>query len=222
MNLKTIRNETDNNLDTMTREELIAEIKRLRQMTFSEPERPIEYVKIIVFSIVAACVYGIAHNLVTAHICVEYFLPPIHPMIVPTNNPFLLALIWGIVATWWVGLFLGIALAFVCRFGSRPKLTVKNVVCPILILLVVLYVVAMSLGAIGYIAGRMGTVLLVFLYTLPRYHEIVPELYAPLLFNILAHNAAYLLGAVGGLVLMFRLWKKRRTLAFATHNNSFA
>ena len=205
---------TDNNLDNMTREELIVEVKRLRQMTFSESERPVEYVKIIAFSIFAACVYGIAHDLVTVHVCVEYFLPPIHPIIVPTDNPFLLALVWGVIATWWVGLFLGIALAFVCRFGSKPKLTVKNVVRPVLALLAILYVASMSLGVIGYIAGRMETGLLLLLYTIP-YKDITPELEAPILFNILAHESAYLLGVVGGLVLMFRLWKKRKNLAHA-------
>jgi len=39
-----------------------------------------ESIKIIVFSILAACVYGIAHDFVTAHVCVEYFLPPVHPI----------------------------------------------------------------------------------------------------------------------------------------------
>ena len=81
----------------------------------------LESPKIIAFSILAACVYGIAHDLITAHVCVEYFLPPVHPVIVSTTNPILLALIWGIIATWWVGLFLGFPLAVVCRFGSKPN-----------------------------------------------------------------------------------------------------
>ena len=198
----------------MTRDELIAEVKRLQHMTSSEPEKPKEYVKIVVFAILAACTYGITHDLVTAHVCVEYFLPPVHPIIVPTDNPFLLALIWGIVATWWVGLFLGIPLAVVCRFGTKPKLMVKDVVRPILILLAFLYVVSMLLGMVGYIAGQTGSVLGLLFYTLPCYHLIAPERCAPFLFNLYAHNAAYLLGAIGGVVLMLRLWKKRKTLAY--------
>jgi len=200
---------TDNNLDNMTREELIVEVKRLHQMTFSEPERQVEYVKIIAFSIFAACVYGIAHDLVTAHVCVEYFLPPIHPIIVPTDNPFLLALVWGVIATWWVGLFLGIALAFVCRFGSKPKLTVNNVVRPVLVLLAILYAASILFGIVGYVAGQMG-----WAWLLPPFADaVVPERHALFLFNLWAHSAAYLLGVVGGLVLMFRLWKKRKNLA---------
>ena len=32
-----------------------------------------ESVKIVLFCIVAACAYGIAHDMVTVHVCVEYF-----------------------------------------------------------------------------------------------------------------------------------------------------
>jgi len=193
-------------LADMTREELIAEIGRLRQMTAGKPEKPIEYVKIAFFSIFAACVYGIAHNLVTAHVCVEYFLPPIHPVIFPTNSPIILALIWGIIATWWVGLLLGILLAAVCRLGQRPKLTVMNIVSPALLLFVSLYAISMLLGVIGYVVGHSGV--LAWLV----HCDIAPERHARFMFNVVAHDSAYLFGAIGGIVLMFHLWKKRRTL----------
>jgi len=201
-----------NCLDAMTRDELIAEVKQLRQMVFSEPERPVEYVKIVVFAILAACVYGIAHDLVTAHVCVEYFLPPVHPVIVPTDNPLLLALVWGIVATWWVGLFLGVPLAVVCRFGRRPKLSIKNIVRPLLFLLVILYIASMSLGVVGYFMWQME-----WCFIPPYFLQFIAlEQRALFQFNIFAHETAYLLGAIGGIVLMFRLWKQRRTLANET------
>ena len=154
--------------------------------------------------------YGIAHDLVTAHVCVEYFLPPWHPIIVPTDNPFLLALVWGIVATWWVGLFLGIPLAVVCRFGRKPKLTVTDAARPILVLLVILYIASMLLGALGY------TVCLMELRLIPPYLEtvIASDRLALFQFNLFAHETVYWLGTVGGIVLMYRLWKKRKTLAY--------
>jgi hypothetical protein len=193
---------TDTDLDGMTREELIAEVKRLRKIAVIEPDKPIEYVKIIIVSIFAACVYGIAHDLVTAHICIAYFLPPTHPVIVPTDSPIILALIWGIVATWWVGLFLGVFLAFVCRIGQKPKLTIKNIMLPVFCLLVLLYVISMLLGAIGYVVA---------LGILPLFS--MENIHASFIFNLVAHNSAYLLGTIGGVMLMFRLWKKRRLLA---------
>jgi len=208
--------QTDNDLHDMTRDELIAEVKRLRQMTFVEPEKPVEYLKIVVFSILIACLYGIAHDLVTTQVCIEYFLPPVHPMIVPTANPFLLALTWGIVATWWVGLLLGVPLVAVCRFGRKPKLSVKEIVSPVLFMLLILYVASMLLGMVGYIAKQMG------LRLIPPYFEtiIAPERFSQFQFALFAHNAAYLFGTIGGFVLMFRLWKKRQTLAQSTHYNS--
>ena len=162
---------------------------------------------IVFFSILAACAYGIAHNLVTAHVCVEYFLPPIHPIIFPTDSPIILALTWGIIATWWVGLLLGILLAAVCRLGRRPKLTVGNIVRPALILFVCLYVVSMLLGVIGYIAWHSG------FFTWILLDDIAPERHARFVFNAVAHESAYFFGAIGGIVLMFHLWKKRRMLA---------
>ena len=47
----------------------------------------------------------------------------------------LLALGWGVLATWWVGLALGIYLAVACRVGRRPKLTAGDLVRPLGVLL---------------------------------------------------------------------------------------
>lgn len=64
--------------------------------------------------------YGVLHDLVTAHVCVEYFTVG-HPQLFEfeTDSPTLLALGWGVVATWWVGAGLGVPLALVARVGSR-------------------------------------------------------------------------------------------------------
>lgn len=75
---------------------------------------------IIGMSILAAVTYGILHNQVTARICVEYFTIG-HPQIIGSTSPTLLGLAWGIVATWWVGLPLGIGLAFAARGNRGPN-----------------------------------------------------------------------------------------------------
>jgi hypothetical protein len=59
----------------------------------------IESLKIILLCIVAAIVYGILHDQVTARVCVEYFTIG-HPPIFHTDDPTLLALGWGVIATW--------------------------------------------------------------------------------------------------------------------------
>ena len=157
----------------------------------------VEYVKIIGFCILAACVYGVAHDLVTAHVCVGYFLPPIHPIIVPTDSPLLLALIWGVIATWWVGLFLGILLAVSCRVGNKPKLSISQVVRPVLYLLISLFIASMFFGLIGYAMGQLEV-----WFIPPVFHTIIkPERLAVFQFNAFAHFAAYLLGLIGGVIV---------------------
>jgi hypothetical protein len=59
----------------------------------------VESLKIIVLCIVAAMVYGILHDQVTARVCVEYFTIG-HPPIFHTDDPTLLAFGWGVIATW--------------------------------------------------------------------------------------------------------------------------
>lgn len=79
-----------------------------------------ESLKIVVLCVLAAAAYGVIHELVTARICIEYFTI-LHPAIFPTTSPTLLALGWGILATWWVGAILGVLLALAARAGSRPR-----------------------------------------------------------------------------------------------------
>jgi len=66
----------------------------------------VEHFKIILLCLAAALVYRILHDQITARVCVEYFTV-FHPPIFATHSPTLLALGWGVIATWWVGLLLG-------------------------------------------------------------------------------------------------------------------
>ena len=61
-----------------------------------------EAAKIWLVAIVATVTYGIAHDLVTTRVSLEYFT--IAPTgIFETQSPILLAFGWGVVATWWAG-----------------------------------------------------------------------------------------------------------------------
>ena len=57
-----------------------------------------QFTKIVGMSIIAAVLYGIAHDQITARICVEYFTIG-HPPIFGTDDATLLGLGWGIFAT---------------------------------------------------------------------------------------------------------------------------
>ncbi len=73
-----------------------------------------ESFRIVLMCVVAAVAYGIVHDQVTARVCVEYFTVG-HPPIFGTNDPTLLGIGWGILATWWVGILLGVPLAIAAR-----------------------------------------------------------------------------------------------------------
>lgn len=69
--------------------------------------------------VLAAVAYGIVHDQITVRIYPPYFTEW-HPYLVDTGNLTLVALAWGFVATWWVGLPLGLVLGLAGCAGRRP------------------------------------------------------------------------------------------------------
>jgi H+/Cl- antiporter ClcA len=163
---------------------------------------------IIVFCVIAACGYGIIHDQITARICIEYFTVA-HPPIFnhPVNSPTVLAFAWGIIATWWVGLGLGIPLAFAARFGDRPKQSVREVAGPIVLLLCVMALLAFLAGVTGALLASAGGVTLTGLLS----DNVSPDHHVAFLADAFAHSMSYLAGAVGGIVLIVKTWRERAT-----------
>jgi hypothetical protein len=159
---------------------------------------------IILMCILAAVVYGIAHDQVTARICVEYFTVG-HPPVFGTDDPTLLGIGWGVIATWWVGLLLGVPLALVARAGSRPKRSLGSLVRPIMWLMVVMAACALGAGILGWFLAQSGAVFLVG----PIAHELPADRHIPYLADLWAHSASYLVGLVGGVVVMVKVWRSR-------------
>ena len=158
--------------------------------------------KIILTCTAAAVLYGIIHDQFTAHICVEYF-SVFHPPVFPTDSPTLLALGWGVIATWWMGAFLGILLAFAARAGSRPKVGIQDLIRPISKLLVVMALFALLAGSAGYVlAGRVSI-------APPDFTQIPPARYARLMAVWWAHLASYFFGFSGGILLCVFTFRKR-------------
>ena len=140
--------------------------------------------------------YGIVHDQVSARICVEYFTIG-HPPVFATVSPTLLGIGWGINATWWVGLILGIPLALAARAGRWPKRNAASLVRPVVILLLVCALGALLAGAIGHQLAASGKVWL----TEPLASQVPITRHVPFLSDLWAHSASYLLGFLGGLVL---------------------
>jgi hypothetical protein len=163
------------------------------------------FLDIIAFAILAAVLYGVLHDQVTARVCVEYFTIG-HPPVFGTQDPTLLALGWGVIATWWVGLILGVPLAVVARAGRRPSRTLRSLICPVGALLLVMAWCALCAGLAGWLLGRRGDVVLVG--DLAR--RVPPEKHPAFLGDLWAHTASYAAGFVGGAVVVVRVWSSRR------------
>src|SRR5277367_3085254 len=104
------------------------------------------FLSIVLLCIAASVAYGLVHDQITIRICPEYFTV-LHPQILPHDTPLtLLALAWGVIATWWVGAILGILLGLCSCCGRRRKLSAGELVQPILKLLLVMAVGAIMSG----------------------------------------------------------------------------
>lgn len=166
------------------------------------------FIRIVALSIAAAVLYGIAHDLVTAHWCVEYFTFG-HPPLVRTASPVLLALAWGVMATWWLGLLLGIVLACAARLGPWPGLAARQLVVPVCVVLLSAGLAATLFGWRGTVKAGSGSARLP-----PRLAvALPPERHAPFVGAWFAHTASYAVAGLGGFTIGLWALKKRHALA---------
>ena len=167
---------------------------------------------IVALSILAAVCYGVLHDQITARVCIEYFTIG-HPQVLAaaTNSPTVNGFVWGVIATWWVGLVLGVPLALAARIGVRPKKTVRELIRPLVILMVLTGILALCSGIVGYTAASMGWIALHG----PLADRVPPEKHAPFIADLFAHNLNYLAGAIGGIILIVHTWRSRQSLSNA-------
>jgi hypothetical protein len=163
------------------------------------------FLLIVGLCIASAVLYGVVHDQITARICVEYFTIG-HPPIFRTSDPTLLGLGWGVLATWSVGLILGLALAIAARFGRMPKRSPASLIRPIAILLVVMGVCAFTAGVVGWILAKYRLVFLVG----DLAQDVPADRHVRFLASFWAHSTSYLVGFGGGVVLIIKTWKSRR------------
>ena len=168
------------------------------------------FARIVVFCIACAVGYGIVHDEITAHLCVEYFTVG-HVSLPGLHDPTVLGLVWGVLATWWVGLALGVPLGILCRLGTWPRLTVREVRGPVLLLAGAVGVTSLLAGLLAYAGGRNGTLLLPYMWAarVPASHQ------AAYLADLWAHQNAYNVGTCGGLVVCAWAWRERARRAGA-------
>jgi len=158
---------------------------------------------IIIQCILAAIGYGVVHDQITVRVCLEYFTIA-HPHLIESTSPTVLGLFWGVVATWWVGVLLGVPLAIAARAGGWPRLSARNLRRSILILLLVMACCAALAGMAVWLTTRSNDPFDLADLTGDR---IPPHMRSRFLSAWAAHLTSYGTGFLGGIVLVVRtLW----------------
>jgi hypothetical protein len=150
-----------------------------------------EFLKIVLGCIAAAILYGIVHDQVTVRVCAEYFTV-FHPKIIESDNVTLIALSWGVVATWWMGVGIGFALGLSARWGSWPRRTWVQLMPSVMLLLGVMAFCAVACGVYGYLGGGLPIGIA---------EQLPAALYRRFAADWYAHMASYATGFFGGLGL---------------------
>jgi hypothetical protein len=159
---------------------------------------------IVALCFTSAVIYGIVHDQISARVCVEYFTVG-HPPVFDTTSPSWLGVGWGIIATWWAGLLLGIPLAIAARAGRRPTLSARSLLWPIARLLLIMAVCAAVAGFAGYFLAKCGIIFL----PEPLASRVSVDKHVSFLGDLWAHSASYLVGFVGGIAVIISVWRSR-------------
>jgi hypothetical protein len=162
-----------------------------------------EALKIAVICVLAAVFYGIVHDQFTARICIQYFTI-FHPPLFHTQSPTLLGIGWGIVATWWVGVFFSVPMIFAARAGSRPTLRASELLPSIGWLLACMAGSAVLFGITGYLLARKGVLATDWLT-----FSASPAMRYRFMADWWAHTASYGTAFVGGVVLCVITYRRR-------------
>jgi hypothetical protein len=160
--------------------------------------------QVILLSLLAAITYGILHDQITAHLCVEYFTIA-HPPLFHTESPTLLAFCWGIIATAGLGAVLGAILAEVSQSPNLPPYPFPRLCRSLLLLLAIMALSAFLAGLLGFELSTHGILHLPH----PFSQLIPPSCHARFMAVWFAHIASYLTALAGATFLILRIWTQR-------------
>jgi hypothetical protein len=152
-------------------------------------------IQIVGEAILLACGLGIAIDLITANVAVEYFTIH-HPRLMESRSPFAMALLWGVGASWWFGAIAGSVLAIV---NDRRPIPLSALAVRLMMFraCVVLWVTMMvTLGIVYWLIGF-----------LPIRHDAAFEFNRRMMSVALTHLTENLLGSIAVGVVCIRLWK---------------
>lgn len=158
----------------------------------------------VLASIAAAVVYGLIHDQITIRICPEYFTVW-HPHLIDYPNLTVLALFWGVVATWWMGAILGFILGFAAVLGPKPPpafpAIVRSLVFVLLFTAGCAIVVGVGTAVSGFIAPAWISGLAISSMGQEELRRFTIDLFI--------HNASYDISSLATIFAAWRLYKRR-------------
>ncbi len=167
----------------------------------------VEFLRIILLCVAGAVLYGVVHDQVTVRVSPEYFTVG-HARIIGSDSHTLIALAWGVVASWWMGLILGVPLAILCRVGRAPRWTARDLAPHLGVLLALMGLGATVAGAAEHVAGLGvggGTSSIDGV-------EFTPDQRRHFQVAAAAHAASYTCGTLGAVALGAFILSRRRVL----------
>lgn len=147
-----------------------------------------------------ACALGISMDMVTAHVAVEYFTVH-HPKVIKSQEPWAMALLWGVIASWWFGAIAGVVLALVNR-ALRPPVAPGRVLAAVARACLVLWMVATAIVLGVYLIGDLVPVA-------QRKPEFEHD--RRLMAVAMAHLGEYVIGGIAVVIVALRIrWLSRQ------------
>lgn len=163
-----------------------------------------EALKIVLLAILTAMAYGIVMDQITIRVCPEYFTIA-HPHILNTGSLTLLALAWGVIATWWAGAIAGVAFAIAARAGKLPKVTWRRFARPLAVLAMVMAASTVAAGFAGSWMVNSGSIPAVQAWAM----ALPLDKQAAFMADAFAHVASYLIAALGCFTIAVSVaWKR--------------
>jgi hypothetical protein len=154
------------------------------------------FLTIALGSTVLACLLGICLDLVTANVAVEYFSVH-HPKFLPTENPWILALFWGVAASWWFGEIAGATVALINHRRQRPLEPIRILKRSTMACVVLWTTMILILLTVMAISSRIPM----------EQRRATFESDRRLVAVAMAHQFEYVLGAVAVMVIAVMTWR---------------
>ena len=189
------------------------------------------FILIILLGVAAGITFGILNDLITASICIEYFSEGFHKYAIQNcwagkclqkhNYPVVpTALFWGIAATWYVGLGLGIGMALTARIGRWPKLSARMLIVQVSITIALIGLFSFSIAFLIWISSdirKSQMKMLNFLYFKRVNLDIFSDFKTLMntgkryYFCAIVHFLDYIIGGVfGGISVLLCIYRRYR------------